>query len=152
MKYLNNVTLSVFAKTHEDDVDGLKQALIEMVPLNLEDEKLQLEQKTAKGFNEHSIKIFTIGLTKTSHTNTFLKWLLKKLTEEQKDQMIAQRESRLDKDLHFFIRFDKEKWLNERELKITDSGDCFHLNLGLAVFPARRPDALVLVEKIFKPE
>ena len=152
MKYLNRVTLSVFSKPKEEDITAVKESLAAFVPLNLEEEKIKMEEQTAKGFNEQPIKIFTITLTKTSHTNAFLKWLLGKLTPEQHELLVSQKELRLDSNLHFYVRFDKNAWLSDKELRITDSGDCFHVKLGLAVFPSRRPDALLLVEKIFKPE
>lgn len=152
MKYLNSVTLSVFSKPSEEDVAAVKQALIELVPLNLEEEKIAVRDEIATGFNEEPIHITTITLTKEKHTNAFLKHLLGRLTPEQRTMLVQQRESRLDNEFNFFIRLDKERWLRCREISITDSGSCFHIKLNLAVFPARRPEALELVEKIFKPE
>ncbi len=150
MKYLNTVTLSVFVNS-EENLAAIKQALIALVPFNLEEEKIAVKDEVARGFNDQPIHILTITLAKTAHTNAFLKFLLEKLTSEQKELLLRQKESRLDSELTFFIRFDKERWL-ANELIITDSGTCFHLKMHLAAFPARRPDALVLVEKIFKPE
>lgn len=152
MKYLHYAALSVFTKPTEEDIEAVKQGLMKLVPFNLEEAKVEVKQETAKGFNEQKIKIFSIRLEKQAHTTVFLKNLLEKLTQEQKDQLVEQRESRLGEKLHFFIRFDKEKWMNNKELVITDSGDCFHVKLSLAVYPSRRPAAMVLVEKIFKPE
>ncbi|MEM4247122.1 MAG: RNA-binding domain-containing protein [Candidatus Woesearchaeota archaeon] len=152
MKYLNSVTISVFAKPSEEDVLAVRQGLVELVPLNLEKEKIAVNEETAEGFNEQQIKILTITLTKASHTNTFLKALLNRLTNEQKELLLRQRESRLDSDLHFFIRFDKSKWLSDRRLFITDSGWCYHVKMSLAAFPATREAALALVEKVFKTE
>lgn len=152
MKFLNNAVLSVFARPAEEDAAAIKKALIELVPLDLAQEKIAVEQQSAEGFSDQKIQIYTITLTKTAHSNAFFKWLLNRLTTEQKAKLLDQRESRLDNELHFFIRFDKDAWLNSRELVITDAGNCFHIKLQLAAFPARRPDALLLVEKIFKPE
>jgi hypothetical protein len=152
MKFLNNAVLSVFARPAEEDAAAVRQALAELVPLDLVQEKIAVEQQSAEGFSDQKIHIYTITLAKAAHTNVFLKGLLNRLTTEQKQQLLDQRESRLDSELHFFIRFDKDVWLKSRELVITDSGNCFHVKLQLAAFPARRPDALLLVEKIFKPE
>lgn len=148
MKLLHKITLEAFAKP-EEDVPAIKQALIELVPLSLEEEKIQFRDKQAKGFNERMIHVFTIILNKESHTNAFLKFFLKKLSDEQKELLLRQKESRIDKGLNFFIRLDKEKWLRERIFWITDSGDCFHLKFALAVFPKKRDVALELVEKVF---
>lgn len=150
MKYLNSVTLSVFSKPTEEDSAAVKQALIELVPLNFAEEKIQVKEETAMGFKEQPIKIFTILLVKQSHTTAFLKFMLNRLTKEQKELLLSQKESRLDDEFNFFIRFDKKRWLTERNIVLTDSGNCFHLKLHLAVFPARRPEALMLVDKIFK--
>ncbi len=153
MKFLNSVMLSVFAKTGDgEDIATIRKALIDFVPLNLDEEHILVKDETAKGFNEQPIHIIAITLTKTAHTNAFLKWLLARITSEQKEILLTQKESRLDNEFNFFIRFDKDQWLTERTLSIADSGHCFHLRMNLAVFPARRPDALILVEKIFKAE
>jgi RNA binding exosome subunit len=152
MRYLKSVTLSVFAKSSEEDAAKVKEALVALVPLDFGEEKIAVKEETATGFNEQPIKVYTITLEKESHTNAFLKHLLNRLTKEQKDILISQRESRLDNDLNFFIRLDKDKWMNEQAVEITDSGRCFHIRMLLAAYPARRPDALVLVEKIFKAE
>jgi len=152
MKYLKSVTLSVFAKPSEEDVSKVRNALIALVPLNLDEGKIVVKEEKAEGFNQQPILVYTITLTKESHTNAFLKALLEKLTPGQRELLTSQRESRLDNDLNFFMRLDKGKWMDERELSITDSGRCFHIRMLLAAYPARRPDALVLVEKIFKPD
>lgn len=151
MKQLNTVALSVFAKSGED-VAAIRKALIDFVPLDFEEEKIAVKDETAQGFNEQPIHVLSITLAKTAHCNAFLKALLNRLTTEQIELLLSQKESRLDNDLNFFIRFDKTAWLGNRELSITDTGWCFHVMMHLAAFPARRPDALALVEKIFKPE
>ncbi len=152
MKYLNNVVLSAFAKPSEEDVSAVRNGLVELVPLNLAEEKIKVKEQTAQGFNEQQIKIFTITLLKESHTNAFLKALLNRLTTEQKELLLRQKESRVDDELRFFMRIDKDKWLSDRRIFITDSGHCFHIRMQLAAFPASKEAGLVLVEKIFKPE
>lgn len=152
MKSLNAVQLRVFCKPDEEDQDKIRQALTEFVPFNLEEEKIEIAKRRAMGFQDKPITVFTIELTKARHTNAFLKFLLKTLTDEQREMLLRQRQSRIDNDLCFFIRFDKESWLDKRELRITDSGNCFHVKLSLAVFPAKKELALALVEKIFKAE
>lgn len=152
MKYLNSATITVFSKQEEEDAEKVKQALKDLVPLNLEEEKLAIKEETATGFNEKPIRILSITLTKQAHTTRFLKQLLNKLTKEQKQLLLDQKESRLDNELNFYIRIDKNTWLNERKIELTDSGKCFHIKMHIASFPARRPDALAAVEKIFKPQ
>jgi hypothetical protein len=40
--------------------------------------------------------------------------------------------------------------MEKNEFFITDSGNCFHLTLSIAVFPAKRESALALIDEIFK--
>ncbi len=148
MKHLHNVVISVFAK-EDENIEKIKEALISLVPFNLEDEKVVLKQKTAIGFGEKKIQIFEIQIKKQKHLKLFLENFILHLSEKQKKRMIAQKESRLDEDLHFFIRLDKEKLL-EGGYFIIDGGNCFHIKMSIAVFPAKRQSALAIIDKIFK--
>ena len=82
-------------------------------------------------------------------TNDFLDFLLNKFSDEQKRLLISQAESRLDANLDFFIRIDKDHWVNEREFWLTDSGSCFHIKLAVAAYPKKRDAALLLIRKLF---
>lgn len=151
MKLANTIQISVFAKTNEELADLIKQKLISLIPFNLEEEKISLKEETAKGFNEKIIKIFSITLSKESHTSKFLEFLTEKLTKEQKILLVSQKESRLDEDLFFFIRLDKEELIQNDRFFITDSGNCFHIKISIASFPKKRENAIQIIEKIFKP-
>ncbi len=148
MRLVHKITLQVFGKP-EEDILTVKQGLVALVPFSLEEAKLQLKDKKATGFNERILHIYTIELAKESDTNTFIEWLMKTLSPEQKDQLFRQRESRLDEELKFYVRFDKEAWL-ERRLVLTDFGNCYHIAMQVAAFPANREKALAVVEMILK--
>ncbi len=148
MKLLNAAEISVFAKP-EEDADAIKRALLALVPLNLANEKIRLEETTALGFSERKIKIFKLTLKKEKHTSAFLKHLLANLSEPQKKTLLEQAETRLDENLDFFLRLDKFSLLNN-VFELTDSGSCFHIKLLVAAFPRHRNAALQVVKKIFK--
>ncbi len=149
MKAVHKAVLTVFAKQDEES-SKIRQALASLVPFNLEKEKIKTQQQTAKGFEEKKIQIFTIELAQTRHANEFVKSLLKALKQEQKELLLRQAESRLDDDLNFFIRLDKQKYIEKKEFYITDSGDCFHIRLSIAAFPSNREKALETIEKLLK--
>ncbi len=149
MRWIHRATLTALAKP-EEDVEAAREGIKALVPFNLEEAKIQLQTQNAEGFDDRVIKIFTIILTKESHTNDFLQFLLDTLTEEQKNLIITQAESRLDEEYDFFMRFDKDSWIQERALKLTDSGNCFHIKMSLAVFPKKKEAALQLVQKLFR--
>ena len=151
MKYFNKIIISVFVKLDEaEDIESIKQKLLELFPFNLAEEKIILREETTKGLNERRIKILKVELLKESHTNKFFESLSSKITRDDKSAILRQKESRLDQELYFYLRFDKQKWIQKNELELTDSGDCFHIKLALAAFPRKREVALELIEKIFK--
>ena len=78
--------------------------------------------------------------------------LVSKIKDVDKSMIISQLESRLDSGLHFFLRIDKETWINERKIMITDSGSCFHMRISVAAFPKKREIALKLMKELFSKE
>ncbi len=148
MRWVHRVTITAFAKP-EEDVEGIRQGVIVLVPFDLNRARVVLETKNAQGFNERTIKIFSISLSREAQTNDFLDFLLNKLADEQKRLLISQAESRLDANLDFFIRIDKDHWMKEREIWLTDSGNCFHIKLAVAAYPKKLDAALILVRKLF---
>ncbi len=118
-------------------------------PFNIEDNKVILKKTDAIGFNDTKIEVIEIILTKTNLINQFLKNLLDNLDKEQKNKILQQMESRLDKNLDLFLRFEKDTWINERKLVLTDSGKCFHLRISVAAFPKKREVALNVIKDLF---
>lgn len=148
MRWIHRATLTALAK-QEEDVDAIRESIHALVPFNLEKAKVPFQTQNAEAFDDRIIKIFTIILTKEAHTNDFLQFLLDTLSQEQKDLLILQAESRLDTEYDFFIRIDKDAWMQERQLVLTDTGNCFHIKLTLAVFPKKKESALQLINKLF---
>jgi len=149
MKYAHLIKLNVFSKEGEDE-NRIKEKLLSFLTFkDLEKEKIKLEQKTATGFGQKTIGILEITLTKEKHTNAFIENLKEKLNNEQKELILKQAESRLDENLDFFLRFDKEKLINEDKLWLTDSGNCFHIKISIAAFPRKRENGLEIINKLF---
>lgn len=147
MKYAHLIKLSVFSYEHENS-EGILEAFLGFFPFNLEENKVLLKKSAAEGFNDRKITILEVILSKANLVNEFLENLLNNLNKEQKEQILMEAESRLDENLDFFIRFDKEEWLNNRKLELTDSGKCFHLKISIAAFPKKREIALNVVKKL----
>ena len=149
MKNIHSIHLSVFVKP-EEDCEKLKSTFLSFFPFNLEKEKIILKETNATGFQEQIIKILEVILDKEKHIALFLDDLLQKLEPEKKELLLRQKESRLDEDNFFFMRFDKNHLLNENRLFIVDTGNCFHLKMHIASYPAKREKALEVVQEIFK--
>jgi RNA-binding protein len=148
MKQIHNITISVFIK-EEDNKEQLEQSFLKLIPLDLDKEKLKPTKTEVTGLSENKIKIIELKLIKEKHTKLFLEHLITNLDKESINQLLEQKESRLDNDLCFFLRLDKEALLNDK-YQLTDDGNCFHIKILIAAFPKKRDAALETVNSLFK--
>jgi len=95
MRWIHRATLTALGKP-EENVEEVREGIRALVPFNLEEAKVPFQTQNAEGFDDRIIKIFTIVLMKEAHTNDFLQFLLDNLSDEQKQLIISQAESRLD--------------------------------------------------------
>ncbi len=141
------IELSVFS-TPEDDEKKVYEALLSFFPFDMEKEKIAVKRINAEGFNDRKIVIMGAELSKQRHITVFLTNLFSRLSPDQKELLSRQKESRVDENLYFFLRFDKSKLLDEGKLWITDCGNCYHLKISLAPFPRKKELALELVDEM----
>lgn len=145
------IEINVFS-TPEDDEAKVYQGFLSFLPVDLKKEKISLKRTTAEGFNDRKIIIFQVSLSRQRHINAFLKSLSSRLSQEQKEFISQQKDKRVDDSLYFFLRFDKEKLLEEGRLWLTDCGNCYHIKIALAPFPRKKELALKIVDDLLKPE
>lgn len=148
MKYAHSIKLNAFSYENENS-QSVEKAFLRFFPFSLEENRIVLSKTTADGFNERRIGILEVTLAKTNLISRFLQNLSTNLDENQKRQILSQAESRLDKNLDFFLRFDKDSWIQEKKLVLTDSGKCFHLKISIAAFPKKREVALNVIRDLF---
>jgi len=152
MKFCHHIKLSVFVKIDEgEDEAKIRAGLLSLIPFDLVKEKVPLNIQTAKGFEDHKIRIYEIDLTKDRHIKEFLVSFISHLTEDQKQLLLRQVESRLDEENNFFIRLDKNK-LQLGVRYIVDHGNCYHTKMSIAAFPTNRENAKTTVGEILKLE
>ena len=147
MKIANNVSLRVFCRD-EEDKDLIVSRLKSLIPFDTEKEKIKISEKTAQGFGEKAIHVIRAELTKERHIKAFLENLFLRLGEE-KSTLLEQIDSRLDDDLNFFIRLDKEMLLKDRFV-LTDSGRCYHVRINVASFPKSREKGMEILKQALK--
>ena len=150
MKLAHQIKAKVFSyeKVNEDEKLILDKFL-QLFPFDLKEQKIDLKKTQAFGFNEKKIAIFDVALTKEKHTKQFIENLIKNIDEEQRKLIASQLESRLDDNLDFFLRFDKDKYIKNNKLKLTDSGNCYHIKINIASFPKRREKAIEVLKELF---
>jgi len=145
---LHRVDIRVFCKP-EDNIEEVEKGLLSLIPFDLDKEKIKLNKRNTAGFRERKIIILDVKLEKQRHVNLFLEKLGESLSEEQRDMIKSQAESRLDEDMLFYLRFDKKRFLEDKVLWLTDKGDCYHVKLSVAAFPKTRENALRCVKSLF---
>ncbi len=145
MKLANNAAIRVFCKEGEDKALLLEKLKL-LLPFDLEKEKIKIEEQKAEGFDEKQILILSVMLEKGRHVNAFIENLLKRLGDEKKT-LIEQLDSRLDDDLDFFIRLDKDMLLKDKFV-LTDSGNCYHIRISIAAFPKRKEKAAAMLKEL----
>lgn len=141
MKLAHTIKLSVFVNEGESEPLVLGR-IKELLPVDFELEKIHIEKRTVEGLHGNKIIILELNIDKEKHTTLFIETLVGKLSQQQKELLLRQAESRLDEDLNFFMRLDKDKLLEKNEYFITQSGNCFHLKMHIASFPAKRQNAM----------
>ena len=144
VKIANNVSLRVFCKDDEDK-DLIIRKLKQLLPFDVEKEKIKITEKVAQGFGDKTMHVIRTKLTKERHVKPFLANLFSGLGEEKKT-LLEQLESRLDDELNFFIRLDKEMLLKDR-LVLTDSGKCYHVRINVASFPKSRQKGIAILRQ-----
>jgi RNA binding exosome subunit len=148
MKLVNNVNVRVFCRADEYEqiiLDGLYK-VIGFNSLVLDDEKLVIKKSVVSGFDD-KIKIFEFYIDKQRHIKLFLKNLNNNLSDANKKDLLLQY-NRLDDNLDFFLRLSKPLIFKDSFI-LTDSGDCFHIKLNLAVFPTSKVLAKEKLKEIF---
>ena len=154
MRYIHTVQIKVFLKPEEyasnlKIIDSFKESVRSLADIDYAREKVPLTVEEVEGFENRKIKIITLTISKEAHTNIFIKTLKSMLGLTQCKKIIEQKESRLDDELCFYIRLDKESMLKGNAL-LTDSGDCIHIKINIAAYPKNREAALNVIEEIFR--
>lgn len=146
MKLVNNIKIRVFVTPSEDE-KKIKEALVSLVPFNLEQEKISMSITEAKGFEEKTIKIIELMIEKERHTTSFIKYFFNVLVVGQKAKLRDEINTRIDEQLVFFLRLEKDELLNGKYI-ITDSGNCYHFSFSLACFPRKIDIATAIAKRI----
>ena len=146
MKYAHNISFRVFSKP-EDNFDLVKKGLINFVGLDDDQlKKANFEVQETTGLDGEKIYVLSLELVKNKQVNDFLEKLKNNLSEEDIDYLLSRRKP--DDQANFYLRFDKSL-LKKNVLKITESGDCYHVKVSVAAFPSNSVNALKVIKQIF---
>jgi RNA binding exosome subunit len=137
---VHTIKIRVFEKD-QANLDAINALIHELLPVDFEKENLVIEHEQTEGLTHTTIHILSLTLKKQRHTLLFLHNLFNHLSQNDKQCLYEQRESRMDDEGHFYLRLDKQQLLHHT-YHLTDKGDCFHFTIKLAAFPAKRENFL----------
>lgn len=153
MQYAHNATLSVFVTQGESE-EAITACLKKLSGLPEESftttekkERVTITRTVASGFNNQAVIILELFLSQQKHVKLFLSHLLAVLSASDKQLLRAQKKSRIDSGLFFYLRFDKNHLLKD-DILLTDGGSCFHVKLCLAAFPRKQEAAEKVVDAL----
>tara|TARA_B100000315_G_C14530933_1_gene566121 strand:- start:202 stop:666 length:465 start_codon:yes stop_codon:yes gene_type:complete len=150
MKLAHQIKVKVFSyEKNDEDNKLILDKFLGFFPFDLKEHKIELKKINAAGIDEKKITIFEVALTKEKHISKFLPNLIENIDDENKKLILEQLESRLDDNLDFFLRFDKDEYIKDNKLKLIDSGNYFHIEISVAAFPKKRELALGIVKEVF---
>jgi len=144
-----SATVTVFAKDSEDH-DLLEKAFLGFFPYNLKDEKLEIKRTKFNGLEDEKMTILELSITKKRHVTPFFPNLIGHLDNNQKNILLEQLESRLDEDLFFYMRFEKDMLIKNNIYELADGGNCFHIKMLIRAYPKKRDVAIDFLRDMIK--
>ena len=140
---IHNIRYRVFIYDNEDRDDVL-QALLNILP------EAEPEIEEAEGLLGENMLILSGSISKKRHTKEFLNNLLS-IDRNQLKKLYNDLERKMDEKGNLFLRFSKEKALDE-QWEILDGGDSIHLKVKIAAYPAKKEVALKKISEVFPDE
>jgi RNA binding exosome subunit len=139
-KLIHSIQLNVFEK-NENEVEKIINLYHVILPIDFKKEKIQIQHKKLEGLQKQTIHSLSLQTNKKRHNMLLLKTILDNLDEKFIEQLNDQIESRLSDEGYFFIRLDKPLLLNDTYV-LTDKGNCLHIKIKIAGYPAKRSSYL----------
>lgn len=139
-KLIHSVQVNVF-ETDRDAIQPIKNLYHQMVPIDPEKEHIEIDHEQLQGFHQKTIHSLTLKTTKNKHNRLLLDTIFSLLPKKSIKQIIDQIESRINHEGILFIRLDKPSLLNDT-YQLIDHGNCFHIKIKLAAFPANKENYL----------
>lgn len=134
-KLIHNIVVTVFEKSKEK-IENHEKIFQFLLPVDFRKENVDVSIESVEGFNQQIIYILRLKTEKSSHNKCLVNMLFSNLSEKDRKRIGKQYLTRLSSEGYFFIRLKKDKLLHQK-FELTDGGDCYHIKIKLAGFPAK---------------
>ena len=135
---IHNIRFRVI-DSQDESVEELTQGLLNILP------NAEIETEEAEGILENKITILSGLVSKKKYTKEFFN-ALKDLDTEILEKLILDLDKKVDEHGNLFLRFSKKDAIDEK-WTILDSGDCIHLKIKIAAYPAKKEIAISKIKE-----
>lgn len=148
MRYFNNVNLRCFLEPL--DVEEYEKVIFSEYfdEEDIKKNRIRLTKTQALGFDKKKIVIVEFFSDKIKIINSFLKKVKEKMSEKDLKLLLSQ-DDRLDEELNFFLRFDKDSFFNN-QLLVVEHGSCVHVKFSVASYPKNKETAWKNINSAFE--
>lgn len=148
-KIFHNVKITVFIK-EEQDFDAIQDSFLELFPFGLQEAKVKLNKTQAQIVEDRKMIILDVLLTRNRQINDFMNNILSKMSSDVKKTIVEQIDTRIDEESNFYFRIDKDEFMNNNKIVLTDGGNCFHFKCHVATYPQNVENAKKVVVEFFE--
>jgi RNA binding exosome subunit len=145
---IHHITMRVIAHATED-TSRVREALdFFLSGAGVKEGSKLVEEFHAEGHHGNPIIILSVQLKKKAECLNFAHFVRGNFSEEDVDMLRKEMPERLDDDMVFHLRFDKQAaYLHQ--VKLTDSSDAIIAKVKIETYPKNREKAGAIVEELF---
>jgi RNA binding exosome subunit len=149
IKNIHNINVNVFEKDIKK-INDITNIFHNLLPIDFKKEKMNISNEKLEGFEYKTIYSLTLTTKTNKHNQLLIETIFSNLSKKDLKIIQLQKETRLNDEGYFYIRLDKSELLNNNKYLLTDSGNCFHIKIKLAAYPANKENFYKTLEEIFK--
>lgn len=145
---IHHITFRVIAHATEDTSRVRETLDFFLSSAGVRDSSELIEELCVEGHHGNPITIFSVLLKKKASCLAFAHFVRAKLSEADVMQLREEMPERLDDNLMFHLRFEKQA-AYKQVVKLTDSSDAVTAKVKIATYPKNWEKAGLIVEELF---
>lgn len=135
---IHNIRFRVIV-SEDESIEELTQAILNVLPEAI------IDSEDAEGILGNKITILSGLVSKKRFTKEFFN-SLKELDNSTLEKLVLDLDKKVDDSGNLFLRLSKEDAILDK-WTILDSGDCIHLKVKIAAFPAKKEVAISKIKE-----
>jgi len=145
---IHHITMRVIAHATEDTSRVCEALDFFLSGAGVKEGSKLIEELRAEGHHGNPITILSLQLKKKADCLNFARFVRENFSEGDVDMLRGEMPERLDDDMVFHLRFDKQAAYLQ-QVKLTDSSDAIIAKVKIETYPKNREKAGAIVEELF---